>query len=344
MAQTISPTKQSKRSIRLASAFALGAVLYLGGCRLPATPQVSIDWSKIPDESQSVSVDLPSPLVSQVPSNLQTRLESKPRRMIREKEGEELWRRARATLAENRRRSLKQLREDLERRYLGDARSRIIALQEQNRDLDDQDWEQTLEKFRAQFEEYANAKAPLAVELAGFIGFPDRGQSVPRRRTEDFYREYRRAQVQELREAIDSLDKQFTATASQILAAYSERSANRSVDLQESAQRSDAEARARAERDAQAAVQKVIGAFDESLPELAKNLEPLPAEQVESSMVRPLRPQWDPARYQQGVPRSKVKEYANVFVKSRGWNLVPSGGRDVTEEFLTWLKTNGPGL
>lgn len=343
MAQTILPTKQSKRLTRPSSALALLALMIgLGGC-LPQPPVVSIDWSRVPQTQTPVAVDLPGPMRSELPGAFQTHVGGKSARILREREGESLWEHARQTLAENRRRSFEQLQSDLERRYIGEARSRAITLREENREIDDADWRSTLDAFRAELEQFADQKGPLAAELAGYIGFPDRGQRVPRRRNEEMYVEYRRDKVAELRKLIASLDAEFSKEATAMIADYQVRAEQRIAELNGINLAGDAAAKSRAERDAREAVQKLIGAFDDSLPELAQDLPPLSAESVQAPTAKVVRPEWAREAYSKGVPRARLQEYANVFVRSRGWRFAQgSAGRDVTEEFIEWLKTNGP--
>ncbi len=344
MAQTISPKKPLKRLTRRSSALGVLVVIFAGGCQ-PAPPVVTIDWSRVPQTQTAALIDLPRPLNSPVPRVMQAQVGAKSGRVLQEKEGESLWEHARQTLAENRQRSFEQLRQDLERRYIGELRSRAIELREELGEIDDRDWRDTLDRFRIELEEYAEEKGPLAAELAGYIGFPDRGQRVPRRRNEEMYVDYRREKVENLRQLIADMDAEFSAEATAIIVDYQMRARDRIAELEQINLAGDAAARSRAQIDARAAVDKLIGAFDDSLPELAKQLPSLPAESVVAPSASVVRPDWAPETYGRGVPRDRLREYANVFIKSRGWRMAEGpGGRDVTEEFLLWLKTNGPGL
>ncbi|MBX3113714.1 MAG: hypothetical protein KF836_04035 [Fimbriimonadaceae bacterium] len=324
------------------SSFAL-VCLWLAGC-VPPPPVVHIDWSQVSTQQALQVVPQPPPISSSVPNSLQGSVGAKSVRLLQEKEGIELWEDAKQTLTENRNRSLERLREDLERRYLGDERSAAIEAEAKDRVLDDADWEQTMAQFRAVLERYADQKAPLLAELAGFIGFPDQDKKLPRRTGEEVYRKFREKQVADLKAQIKALDEAFEQESKGILVAYEQRKRDRLEVRLERDLAGDQAAIARAEADAAKFVRGVIGSVNSAIPDLAKRLEALPAKTVTAQSAKPLQPDWGNPSQIVGMGEKELSEYANVFVKSRGWKLDEgTRGKDVTKEFLEWLEKNAPG-
>jgi len=265
-------------------------------------------------------------------------------RLLQEQEGIDLWEDAKQTLTENRNRSLSRLQEDLERRYLGDERSAAIEAEAKDRVRDDADWEQTMAQFRLVLERYADEKAPLLAELAGFIGFPDQDKKLPRRTGEEAFRKFREKQVADLKAKIKVLDQAFEVESKEILIAYEGRKLDRLNARLDRDLAGDQAAIARAEEDATKFVRGVIGSVNDAIPDLAKRLEALPAKTVNAQTAKPLQPDWGNPTQIVGMDKKELSEYANVFVKSRGWKLDEgSRGQDVTKEFLEWLEKNAPG-
>lgn len=341
MEQTTSPTRQLKPWMKRSS-FAL-ICIWLAGC-VPPPPVVHIDWSQVPENKVEFAISTPPRTSSVLPNSLQGSVGAKPMRLLEEKEGIELWEKAKETLRVNRANSLTQLYEDLERRYLGDARAKAIEAEALDTERDDADWEATLAQFKAMLEAYADQKGPRAAELAGFIGFPDRNQRTPRRSGEEAFRKFREKQVADLREAIKELDANFEAQAKGVLVAYESRKRARIIAQYERDLAGDRAAIAQAEIDAEKFIRSVIGSVNDAIPDLAKRLEALPGKEVNAQTAKPMQPDWGSPKHSIGMDKKELAEYANVFVKSRGWKLDGgTRGKDVTEEFLEWLEKNAPG-
>lgn len=314
--------------------------IWLGGCA-PAAKPVTINFKLISVSESVKSASISGPRVEQSRLQLSGSVGGRGARLLEEKEGVALWNQARETLAENREKSLNRLRSDLERKYMGESRANAIAAEEANREADNLAWQEVLDQVEELMSRYAGEKTELSADLAGRIGFPDKGQSVPRRRQEEVYAEMRAEKVKELREQLGELDARFEAELSAILLSYQRERQQRIVELLELDYAGDQAAIARAEQEALEAIRAVMGQVDAAIPELQKRLEPLNATIVQGESAEAVRPRFETQEWTVGLSEQELREYAIVFVKSRGYEISTSSKAvDVTEEFREWLQKN----
>lgn len=322
----------------LSSIFLL--TIWFGGCA-PAAKPVVIHYDQIIVGEVEKSAVISAPGAAQRSLSLTGSVGGRAARLLEEKEGADLWKEARATLAENRERSLVRLRNDLERKYLGESRAKAIEAERASEGEDNAAWKGVLSEVEALMERYAGEKTELSADLAGRIGFPDKGQALPRRRQEEVYAEMRAEKVEELRKQLGEIDAQFEAELNQILMAYQKRRQDRILELLEIDYAGDQAALARAEQEAQDAIRKVIGLVDAAIPQLQKRLEALNAKTVQGKSAEAVRPRFETEKWTEGLSQQELEKYANVFMKSRGYELDKSSKAvDVTEEFKEWLKKN----
>ncbi len=341
MHPTISPMRRSKPLMKPSKlACILALAIGFGGCA-PAPKRVSVDLTKLIVGAKTVEQPIYGPRGSLKNLSLSGEVGGRSVRFLEEKEGAELWEEAKATLIENRARSLERLKRDLERKYIGEARAKAIEAERLNELADDLAWGSVLEQTKFLMEKYAGRKTELNAELAGRIGFPDEGQPVPRRAREEVFLEQRRAKVAALRKEIAELDAQFKAELTAILLDYEKYRNERLLSLMELDYAGDLAAIARAEAEADEAIRSVIGQVNSAIPRLQKRLEALNSVSLKGDSARAVEPNFGVERWQVGLSQQELQKYVNVFVKSRGYKLESNGrGEDVTVEFNQWLKKN----
>jgi exonuclease VII large subunit len=311
-----------------------------GGCE-PAPKRVSVDLSQIVVGQKVSEQPIAGPRSSLKSLSLVGNVGGRSARLLEEREGVELWEEAKATLVENRARSLERLKSDLERKYIGESRAKAIEAERLNELADDFAWGSVLDQTEQLMERYAGRKTELNAELASRIGFPDEGQAVPRRAREEVFLEQRRARVAELRKEIAELDAQFKAELTIILADYEQERNERLLKLMDLDYAGDLEAIARAGKEADEAIRLVIGQVNSAIPQLQKRLETLNAVTLKGESAQSVEPNFETEQWQVGLRQQELQLYVNVFVKSRGYELVGDGrGEDVTVEFNKWLKKN----
>lgn len=317
--------------------FGLFVILGFVGCE-PAAKPVRLDLSAVDAVVESRSVVLEGQ-DSSIQQDLSGLLVGRAARFLEEKEGQALWDGAQATLAENRRVSLLRLRSDLERRYQGELRALSIVDEREALIRNDELWRLTLDRIRELMNTYAGRKTELSAELASMVGWPEKGQSLPRRTRNDLYYSMREKRVEELRNELRAIQEKFETEMGDLLFAYRDDVSRRAEDLEDLAILRDRAAVARAEEEASRAIREVMGQIDATIPQLVKQLIALPdiraaAKQAETVSVPDERVSWS-----EGLSDDELQKYVIVFLKSRGYALsTKSEAADVTEEFKEWLE------
>lgn len=320
-----------------------GLVLILsafGGCA-PAPKQVWIDLAQFQPDAQEQSARVNGPQVPNKQGGWVASMQSRPVRHLQESAGAALWAEALETLRANRERSRERLQRDLERKYLGEERARVIEAEQQAKLEDDADWQVTLAKARSLVEDYAGRRSDFAVDLAARIGFPDNGQAPPPARNEAIYREWREQKVAALRREIQTLDDEFQAQLGEVLAAYESGVRDRRARLKELDYAADQAGVARAAEDADKAIREVMGQVDAAVPELSRELAALPAKSLTRKGATALQPGFATAAWQTGLTQKEIEKYVKVFLDSKGYRMVNNRrAHDATEEFREWLNHN----
>ncbi len=322
--------------MKLRNPLGLLIIFGFGGCA-PAPKLVRLDLELFDTGVVAQSVQLSASVVS-VRQDLRATLPGRASRLLEEREGLALWEKAKLTLAENRAKSLERLRADLERKYLGESRAEAIAKEREAKIRNDAEWATTLERVRVLMEQFAGEKTELSADLAGIIGFPDRGQKVQKRSGADVYFEMREKKVADLRKRLSEIDVEFQKKVGDVLADYRSGVVRRAAELAELDLAGDLAAIGRAEAEANAAIRSVIGQVDATIPQLLKRLDALPAESISGKRPVEVNPVREEAQWEEGLSREELEKYAMVFLKSRGYELSESANAvDVTKEFGEWL-------
>lgn len=322
--------------MKLRNSLGLVVIFGFGGCA-PAPKPVRLDLDLFDTGVVAQSVQLSANRVS-VRQDLRATLPGRASRLLEEREGLALWEKAKLTLAENRAKSLERLRADLERKYLGESRAEAIAKEREARIRNDEDWAATLERVRLLMEQYAGEKTELSADLAGIIGFPDRGQKVQKRSGADVYFELREKKVADLRKRLSEIEDVFQKEVGVVLAEYRSRVVGRAAELADLDLAGDLAAIGRAEAEANAAIRAVIGQVDATIPQLLKRLDALPSESIAGKRPEEVSPMREQVQWEEGLSREDLEKYAMVFLKSRGYERTERANAvDVTEEFGEWL-------
>ncbi|MFM9872040.1 MAG: hypothetical protein ACKVQS_01090 [Fimbriimonadaceae bacterium] len=318
----------------------LVSALWFGGCA-PAPKRVFVDLSLIPADSKTVVVSLSSPGAGSRRLSLKGQLGGRPARLLEEQAGLALWEEAKRTLNNNRERSFERLKRDLERKYIGESRAKALDAERANELLDEADWRLVLDQSQEIMERYAGKKTALDAELAGLIGFPDKGQPVPRHPREEVFIEQRKAKATRLRKDINEVDSAFKAELGVLLAQYEKGRSDRIMSLIERDYAGDLEAIALAKKESERAIQQVIGQVNYAIPQLRRQLGVLAPVTMNGESAAAVEPRFAPEGYRLGLSKQELEKYVNVFVKSRGYALGKvRDSENVTEEFAKWLKKN----
>lgn len=318
----------------------LVSALWFGGCA-PAPKRVFVDVSRLTVSEKSTEISLTVPININKDLPISGQLIGRAPRLLQEQAGLELWDQARATLSENRQRSFDRLKRDLERKYIGESRAKAIEAQRASELLDEADWSLVLEQTRDLMERYAGQKTELNAELAGLIGFPDEGQPPQRRVREEVFVQQRRDKVARLREEVAEIEARFKTELRSILNSYEKARHDRILQMIESDYAGDLQAIARANQEAEKAIQQVVGQVNSSVPQLRVQLAELSTARVSGKSAQSVYPRFGPETVDMGLSRADLEKYVNVFIKSRGYRLEKSkNSEDVTEEFKSWLKKN----
>lgn len=315
-------------------------LIAFGGCA-PAPKQVWIDLAQFKPDAQERSARVDGPQIPTKQGGLAASMQSRPVRHLQESEGAALWAEALETLRANRERSRERLQRDLERKYLGEERAKVIEAEKQAELEDDANWQATLAKARSLVEDYAARRADFAVDLATRIGFPDNGQAPPPARSEAIYREWREQKIATIRGEIQTLDDEFQAKLGEVLGAYESGVRDRRARLKELDYAADQAGVARAAEDADKAIREVMGQVDAAVPELSRELAALPAKNLTGKGPAALKPGFATAVWQKGLTQKEIEKYAKVFLDSKGYRMVKDRrAHDATEEFREWLNRN----
>jgi hypothetical protein len=210
--------------------------------------------------------------------------------------------------------------------------------------------EQTAERIRSAFEQYAEQKGPLLARLAALVGFPDPDPQSLRQSTEVRYFPPRHEEAREVRAQLAAVEKKYDAMVAQIMADIQ---AQFDVDLtrvqaqiEQMRQDLHQQAVAEATRQVQRAQEELTATLVQREiivvpPEPARIVE-IPAGQ-RPERVPTLAPQieaepgWGPAE----IVESDLEIYlaVNGYIRS----TTRRGARDVTAEFIEWRRARVAG-
>lgn len=312
----------------------------VGGCA-PAPKPVRINFAQFSGAVEQQSATIITPQSPNRGDKLSATVEPRPPRLLQENAGATLWAEALQTLRANRERSRERLMRDLERKYRGEERAKVIAAEERSHAEDDQAWQETLAEARRLIDSYAAQKASLSIDLASRVGFPDRGQPVAVPRSEEVYKKWREDKVAGLREQVKAVDEAFEVELSRVLDTYEASAAQRRATVIDLDYAADRTALAKAEAETERAIREVMGQVDAAVPELAKQLQALSKRSVSGKAIQIIQPGFPGQIWTEGLAQADVKKYAKVFLESRGYRLVSDArAPDATEEFRQWLNRN----
>lgn len=199
-------------------------------------------------------------------------------------------------------------------------------------------------KVRDRFLRHANARAPHAIRLALYAGFPDpdpNGKRPPSESQKALTRRFERANSE--RSALEELDRTYEADVRALLAQFEDEVAGKMLEIRAELERLRAEAESRAIADARSQVAAIAEQIDSVLAGKGTvRLDARPGRDATVGAGVPMpawpevkgltRADWEAAR--QEAVRSDLKIWAAHF----GWELVNDASQapDRTSEFLAW--------
>lgn len=200
-------------------------------------------------------------------------------------------------------------------------------------------------QVKSRFLTYANARAPHAIRLALYAGFPDpdpASQRIPPDQNA-VKRQFERARDD--RNTLADLDQSYDTDARNLLASYSDEVSAQIASIRGELEQMRAEAEARAVRDAAAQVAKLTEAIESVLSGKSEvNLPASPGRTVSippTTAVSPAPVIKSDTMAQAEANRLKaVRSDLQIWCAHFGVELVdsPRSGQDRTDEFIVWRK------
>ncbi len=250
-----------------------------------------------------------------------------------------------AAVDEAREQSAKQLARKLREAYLREIdaveNERLLKIGNVRTAAFDKAWA----VVRARFLSYADARAPHAIRLALYAGFPDPDpqsrRALPAQKA--LQRQYERAQV--ARTAIADLEHEYESDVRNLLAGYDDEVAAAITAIRVEIEQMRADAELKAIQDAEAQVAKLTEQIESVLSGKAVvNLPASPGRTISVPSGAPI----PAAPTIQGMTRAQaeadrlnaVRSDATIWAAHVGVELIdaPSKGQDRTDEFIVWRK------
>ena len=328
------------------SALVLASVVLIGCGRAPVG-RAYIDYQRVAlgdplDFKEPPAV--PSP-PSAVPGESAT-LPPIPQRKLDFSENVARLEKVQLAVDEARDQSAKQLARKLREAYLKEIdaveNDRMLGIGSKKSAALDRAWA----TIRNRFLEYANARAPHAIRLALYAGFPDpdpNSQRKPSTTEKALLRRFERAR--DSREALSELGQAYESDVRKALADYDDEVTSEILKVRAEIEQMRAEAEARAIQDAAKQVSELTQQIESVLSgRAAVELPAQPEVTAKAEAGEPVRP----APYVKMRTRSEaeadrldaVRSDAEIWAAHFGVELVksPREGQDRTKEFLEWRK------
>lgn len=325
----------------------LALVVALGGCAAPPPPLVFVDLDRAAAAtplSQSIGA---SPQPPDSPGASSANLPALGARRLDFSENASRLEKVQLEVRIAQEETIRQLTTELRQAYLKEVdeleRSRLGSISNVRRDAFDAAWK----RMRSRFAKYADERAPDAIRLAVYAGFPNPGARLDRPLVPWSNAEKRQLEEgRQLRTKLQALKAEFDADMNQMIAEAGEEvaAALSALRVEMESRRADAERRAREEADRQGLeltrdLESVLSGKSEVL------LAPRPGVRVGTDAVPPvpLPPKLNTDAAQR-PSRETVRSEIRIWAAQHGVRVTEMpGATDRTEEFLEWRKQHHPG-